>query len=67
MFQGSNFQRDLILSGSLFTAFMYLQLLLRDLDNPFEYDGKASSVGIIAEFKAILNLTILLFDRMSCQ
>jgi hypothetical protein len=41
--QGTNFQRDLILSSSLFTAFMYLQLLLRDLDNPFEYDGKSSA------------------------
>jgi hypothetical protein len=41
--QGANFERDLILSGALFTAFIYLQLLLRDLDNPFEYNGKSSA------------------------
>jgi hypothetical protein len=26
----------------LFTSFLYLLLLIRDLDNPFQYDGKSS-------------------------
>lgn len=41
--QGDSFGRDLILSGALFTAFIYLQLLIRDLDNPFDYQGHSSA------------------------
>jgi hypothetical protein len=26
----------------MFTSFTYLLLLIRDLDNPFEYNGKSS-------------------------
>lgn len=31
----------LIVSGCLFTSFLYLVLLIRDLDNPFQYDDKS--------------------------
>jgi hypothetical protein len=40
---GDSFARDLIISASLFTAFIYLQLLIRDLDNPFDYNGRSSA------------------------
>jgi hypothetical protein len=40
---GDNFERNLIISTSLFTAFLYLQLLIRDLDNPFDYNGHSSA------------------------
>ncbi len=36
-----NFSKTLALAGFLFTAFVYLQLLIRDLDNPFEYKGNS--------------------------
>ena len=41
--QSDNINRDLILSAALFTAFIYLQLLIRDLDNPFDYENHSSA------------------------
>lgn len=41
--QGESYERDLMLSAALFTAFIYLQLLIRDLDNPFDYKGHSSA------------------------
>jgi hypothetical protein len=40
---GDSFVRDLLISSALFTAFIYLQLLIRDLDNPFDYNGHSSA------------------------
>jgi hypothetical protein len=37
-----DFSESLIISGFMCTAFLYLLLLIYDLDNPFEYDGKSS-------------------------
>ena len=37
------FTTNLVVSGFLFTSFMYLLFLIYDLDNPFEYDGKSSA------------------------
>jgi hypothetical protein len=52
--QGNSFGRDLLLSSALFTAFIYLQLLIRDLDNPFDYDGRSSAdVSLI-----VMNITL---------
>jgi hypothetical protein len=36
------FSENLVVSTLLFTSFFYLLLLIRDLDNPFDYDGKSS-------------------------
>lgn len=38
-----DFSSNLLVSGFLFTSFMYLLFLIYDLDNPFEYDGKSSA------------------------
>lgn len=37
-----DFSESLIVSAFMCTAFLYLLLLIYDLDNPFEYDGKSS-------------------------
>jgi hypothetical protein len=37
-----SFSENMTVSGFLFTSFLYLLLLIRDLDNPFQYDGKSS-------------------------
>jgi hypothetical protein len=37
-----DFSESLVISAFMCTAFLYLLLLIRDLDNPFEYDGKSS-------------------------
>ncbi|MGG6237381.1 hypothetical protein ACQ4N7_01985 [Nodosilinea sp. AN01ver1] len=37
-----NFSENLVVSCLLFTSFAYLLLLIRDLDNPFQYDGRTS-------------------------
>lgn len=36
------FSENLVVSSLLFTSFTYLLLLIRDLDNPFDYNGKSS-------------------------
>jgi hypothetical protein len=36
------FSEGLVVSCFLFTSFTYLLLLIRDLDNPFQYDGSSS-------------------------
>lgn len=38
-----DFSTNLIVSGFLFTSFVYLLLLIHDLDNPFEYNGTSSA------------------------
>jgi hypothetical protein len=40
--RGGLWERDFILSTALFVAFVYLQLLIRDLDNPFDYSDRSS-------------------------
>ena len=37
-----NFGENLVVSSFLFTSFLYLVFLIRDLDNPFDYDGSSS-------------------------
>jgi hypothetical protein len=37
-----HFSENLAVSTLLFTSFFYLLLLIRDLDNPFDYNGKSS-------------------------
>ncbi|WP_088888763.1 hypothetical protein [Leptolyngbya ohadii] len=36
------FSENIVVSCFMFTSFNYLLLLIRDLDNPFQYDGKSS-------------------------
>jgi hypothetical protein len=36
------FSENLVVSCLLFTSFTYLLVLIRDLDNPFQYDGRSS-------------------------
>ena len=38
---GDRFSKTLVVSGFLFTSFLYLVVLIRDLDNPFQYEGKS--------------------------
>jgi hypothetical protein len=38
---GEQVSKTLIVSAFLFTSFVYLVALIRDLDNPFQYDGKS--------------------------
>jgi hypothetical protein len=38
----SEYSENAIVSTFIFTSFFYLLFLIRDLDNPFEYDGKSS-------------------------
>jgi hypothetical protein len=42
LIKDERFSENLVLSCLLFAAFTYLLLLIRDLDNPFNYDGKSS-------------------------
>jgi hypothetical protein len=35
------FSENLVVACFLFTSFTYLMLLIKDLDNPFQYDGKS--------------------------
>ncbi|HSM82458.1 MAG TPA: hypothetical protein VLS96_12265 [Nodosilinea sp.] len=37
-----SFSENLVVSCLLFTSFTYLLLLIRDLDNPFQYNGQSS-------------------------
>ncbi len=37
----NHFSEDLTVSSLIFTSLFYLLLLIRDLDNPFQYDGKS--------------------------
>ncbi|BAY48745.1 hypothetical protein SAMD00079811_63710 [Scytonema sp. HK-05] len=43
MTRSDDFNTNLIISGFLFMSFMYLLLLIYDLDNPFEYNGISSA------------------------
>lgn len=42
LIQAELFSEVLVVSCFLFTSFTYLLLLIRDLDNPFQYDGSSS-------------------------
>lgn len=39
---GEPVSKTLVVSGFLFTSFLYLVELIQDLDNPFQYDGKSA-------------------------
>jgi hypothetical protein len=41
LIQAELFAEVLVVSCFLFTSFTYLLLLIRDLDNPFQYDGSS--------------------------
>lgn len=38
-----NFPQNLVISGLIFSVFIYLLVLISDLDNPFEYENKSSA------------------------
>ena len=38
---GDLLSKTVVVSGFLFTSFVYLVMLIHDLDNPFQYDGKS--------------------------
>ncbi len=48
-----DFSESLVISGFMCTAFLYLLLLIYDLDNPFEYDGKSS---VDVDLSGLVNL-----------
>lgn len=41
LIDAERFGENLTISSFLFTSFFYLLFLIRDLDNPFQYDGKS--------------------------
>lgn len=53
----ASFSETLVVSCLLFTAFTYLLLLIRDLDDPFQYDGRSS-------VDADLSILVALRDRL---
>ena len=56
----TSFMQNLVVSALLFTAFAYLLQLIRDLDNPFQYEGRSN---------LDVDLTVLgeLRDRLTAQ
>lgn len=42
LIHADRFSENFVISCLLFTSFTYLLLLIRDLDNPFDYDGNSS-------------------------
>ncbi|MFM7545955.1 MAG: hypothetical protein ACKO3I_05490, partial [Synechococcales cyanobacterium] len=48
-----SFSENLTVSGFLFTSFVYLVILIRDLDNPFQYNGRSS---IDVDLTALVNV-----------
>lgn len=42
LIQSDRFSETLTVSTFVFTSFVYLLVLIRDLDNPFQYDGRSS-------------------------
>ncbi len=59
-----HFSESLMVSSFLFTSFCYLLLLIRDLDNPFEYDG---STCVDIDLTPLENLQIQLTKNISNQ
>lgn len=54
------FSENLTVSTFLFTSFVYLVILIRDLDNPFQYDGRSSVDVSLAPLQAVC-------DRLSTR
>jgi hypothetical protein len=42
LIHSDSFSESLVISTFLFTLLAYLLLFIRDLDNPFQYDGKSA-------------------------
>ncbi len=55
-----DFSESLVVSSFMCTAFLYLLLLIYDLDNPFEYHGKSS---IDVDLSGLENIR----DRLKCN
>ncbi len=57
---GSTFSENLTVTAFIFTSFVYLLTLIRDLDNPFQYDGSSSvdvDLSVLQNFADRCNLT----------
>ncbi|MDB9526830.1 hypothetical protein PN498_12595 [Oscillatoria sp. CS-180] len=48
-----SFIQNLVVSSLLFTAFAYLLRLIRDLDNPFQYEGRSSLDADLSGLQAV--------------
>ncbi len=53
LIEASSFSENLVVSCMLFTSFTYLLLLIRDLDDPFQYDGRSSVDADLAVLGAL--------------
>jgi hypothetical protein len=53
LIRAERFSENLVVSCLLFTSFTYLLLLIRDLDNPFQYGGKSSVDVDLSLVKAV--------------
>ncbi|MEH2295883.1 hypothetical protein [Nostoc sp.] len=62
MTRADDLYMSLIVSGLLFSSFIYLLLLIYDLDNPFEYHGKSSvdvDLSVLKRSRDQLNMRLL--------
>jgi hypothetical protein len=50
-----DFNANLLISGFLFASFSYLVMLIHDLDNPFEFDGKSCADVDLSPLKRTYN------------
>lgn len=50
-----DFNANLLISGFLFATFTYLVMLINDLDNPFEFDGKSCADVDLSPLKRTYN------------
>ncbi|OLP17144.1 hypothetical protein BST81_17490 [Leptolyngbya sp. 'hensonii'] len=55
LIQGETFSESLAISGFLFTSFIYLLYLIRDLDNPFQYKGQSSADISLSPLEQVLD------------
>lgn len=53
--QSDQLSETLMVSGFLCTSFLYLVALIRDLDNPFQYDGKSCIEVDLSPLKTLLD------------
>jgi hypothetical protein len=53
LIQAARFSETLTISAFMFTALIYLFVFIRDLDNPFQYDGRSSMDVDLSPLKEI--------------
>lgn len=63
-----NFPQNLVISALVFSVFIYLLVLISDLDNPFEYHNKSSADVDLIELKITLKrLESFNYNDLNCK